>query len=150
MLYHHAAKIANRACRQLTCSNKVRTEVRWLINSLRALTGDGVKTLADLKLLMAGPCFLDLCSLLRASSIAENQPLEQYERLCRDSAAVAPDDVTPTPLINGDDLIRMGLEQGPVFKRVLDEVYYRQLNLELANREDALAVARRLAEASCP
>ncbi len=146
MLYHHAAKIANRACRHLTCSNRVRTEVQWLIDSLCALTGDGVKTLADLKLLMAGPCFEDLSALLRAFLIAENQPLEQYERLSRDSAAIAPDDVAPTPLINGDDLIRMNVEQGPVFKRVLDEVYYRQLNLEFTNREDALALARRLAE----
>jgi hypothetical protein len=122
--------------------------VQWLINSLSALTGNGVKTLADLKLLMAGPCFEDLCSLLRASLIAENQPLKQYDRLCDDSAAVAPEDVTPTPLVNGDDLIRMGVEQGPVFKRVLDEIYYRQLNLELTNQEDALALARGLAETS--
>ena len=150
MLYHHAAKIANRTCRHLTCSNKVRTEVQWLINNLCTLARDGVKTLADLKLMMAGPCFEDLASLLRASLIAENQPPEQYERLCRDSAAVAPADVTPTPLINGDDLIRMGVEQGPVFKRVLDEVYYRQLNLQLTNREDALGWARGLAEASGP
>ncbi len=121
-----------------------------MINSLGTLTGDGVKTLADLKLLMAGPCFEDLCSLLRASLIAENQPLEQYERLCHDSAAIAPQEVTPTPLIDGDDLIRLGVEQGPVFKRVLDEIYYRQLNLELTNREDALALARRLAAAGSP
>ncbi len=150
MLYHHAAKIASRACRHLTCSNKVRTEVQWILNSLGMLTGDGVKTLAGLKLLMAGPCFEDLLSLLRASLIAETQPLEQYERLCLDSAAVAPDDVAPTALINGDDLIQMGVEQGPVFKRILDEVYYRQLNLELTNREDALGWARGLAEASGP
>ena len=84
------------------------------------------------------------------SERAENQPLEQYERLCRNSEAVALNDVAPTPLINGDDLIRMGVERGPVFKRVLDEVYYRQLNLELTNREDALAWARGLAEASGP
>ena len=150
MLYHLAVKSANGACRHLTCSNKVRTEVQWLINSLGALTGGGVNTLAELKLLMAGPCFKDLCSLLRASFIAENQPLEQYERLCHDSAAIAPDHVAPTALINGDDLIRMGVEQGPVFKRILDEVYYRQLNLELTNREDALALARELANASGP
>ena len=148
MLYHLAAKSAHGACRHLTCSNKVRTEVQWLINSLGVLTGDGVKTLADLKLLMAGPCFGDLCSLLRASLIAEDQPLEQYEGLCHDSAAIAPGDVAPTPLINGDDLIRMNVEQGPVFKRVLADVYYRQPNLELTNRSDALAWSGRRAEAS--
>ena len=142
--------MANRGCRHVTGRNKVRREVQWLIDSLGAVTDGGVKTLADLKLLMAGPCFEDLCSLVRASLIAENQPCELYERLCRDSAAIAPDDVAPTPLINGDDLIQMGVEQGPVFKRVLDEVYYRQLNLELTDREDALALARRLAEASGP
>jgi hypothetical protein len=82
--------------------------------------------------------------------IAENQPLERYERICRDSAAIAPDDVAPAPLINGDDLMKMGVAQGPVFKRVLDEVYYRQLNLELTHREDALVLARSLAMASGP
>ncbi len=56
------------------------------------------------------------------------------------------EEIAPEPLVTGDDLLNMGLQQGPVFGKVLDELYYRQLNLELSTRDDALALARQLSK----
>ncbi|HEV7701462.1 MAG TPA: HDIG domain-containing protein [Pyrinomonadaceae bacterium] len=49
----------------------------------------------------------------------------------------------PQPILMGRDLIEMGLEPGPEFKRILDAVYEMQLDGKVATLEDALAAARR-------
>ena len=106
-----------------------------------------ITTLADLKLLMAGPCFESLLCLFEAHLTAKGGSLDPGERLGERARAVDPDDVAPPPLVTGDDLLNMGVKQGPIFKRTLDEVYYRQLNLEVTDRAAALALAQRLAQA---
>jgi poly(A) polymerase len=57
-------------------------------------------------------------------------------------------DYAPPPLITGDDLTAAGLKPGPVFKRVLDEVYDAQLEGRVTSKDDALRMA--LASASPP
>ena len=57
-------------------------------------------------------------------------------------------DYAPPPLITGDDLTAAGLKPGPVFKRVLDEVYDAQLEDRVTSKDDALRMA--LASASPP
>lgn len=53
--------------------------------------------------------------------------------------------VAPEPLITGDDLKEMGLPPGPVFKRILDQVYDAQLEDQVADRAEAMELAARLA-----
>ena len=57
-------------------------------------------------------------------------------------------DYAPAPLITGDDLTAAGLAPGPLFKRVLDEVYDAQLEDRVKTKDDALRMA--LATASRP
>jgi len=47
--------------------------------------------------------------------------------------------------ITGDDLIRMGVEPGPMIGRILDEVLAAKLDDEDLSREDQLTLAGRLA-----
>lgn len=146
MVHHLDHKAVNRVCRNLTCSNKTRRETVWLVDSLHKIVAGAPRTLADLKFLMAGPCFDELCATLKACLIADSRPLNAFEELTARAADVAPQDVAPQPLVNGEDLMRLGLTQGPIFKKILDEIYYKQLNLELNDREEALALAMRLAK----
>ena len=44
----------------------------------------------------------------------------------------------PNPLINGDDLIKIGLSPGPVFKKILSYIFDEQLEGNIKNREQAL------------
>lgn len=52
--------------------------------------------------------------------------------------------VAPEPFVSGNDLIAMGVTPGPKFKDWLEILYDRQLDLEFADREAALAAARTL------
>jgi len=57
--------------------------------------------------------------------------------------------VAPPALVNGNDLMsEFGLEPGPEIGRLLDAVREAQAAGEVANRDDALTLARRLAEAA--
>ena len=45
-------------------------------------------------------------------------------------------------LVTGDDLIAGGLEPGPKFKEILEEIHDKQLTGELSSKEKALEYAR--------
>ena len=53
--------------------------------------------------------------------------------------------LAPPPLLDGGDLIAMGLTPGPAFGRILDAVYDAQLESVVRDREAALALVRALA-----
>ena len=82
--------------------------------------------------------FDDLLALHSAICTAQGRPLgaNRAARERRDS--IPADKVTPPPLVTGLDLIAAGLEPGPRFKEILDELYDAQLNNELTSRDEAL------------
>jgi len=51
----------------------------------------------------------------------------------------------PVPLVDGDVLTSLGLRPGPIFKRILNEVYDAQLEGRVSNREGAVAMALEIA-----
>ena len=108
-------------CRKLTCSNKIRKETVWLVQQLGRLNRNEIRTLADLKLLIVGPCFDDLISFYHSVLHAHHAPTQPADDLQRRAAALPPETIAPEPFVNGDDLIQLGLQQGPRFKKILDE-----------------------------
>ena len=57
---------------------------------------------------------------------------------------LTPEEIYPTPLVTGADLIAMGLTPGPRFKGILDHVEALQLNGVFTDRERALNYVREL------
>ena len=55
--------------------------------------------------------------------------------------------VAPPPLITGDDLKDLGVQPGPVYRRILEAVYDAQLEDDQMERSAALALARSLISA---
>lgn len=124
-------------CGALRCSNQTRRTVRWLHEKQAALNEPDRLTLADLKLLMAHDAFGDLLSMFAARLRATGKPASPFRRIQSRVRSIAPQDVAPKPLFTGDDLARLKVPRGPIYKKVLDQVYYAQLNGELSNRESA-------------
>lgn len=58
--------------------------------------------------------------------------------------ALAKTDVAPPPFVTGDDLTLMGMRPGPVFKKILDEVYDAQLENRVTTKAQAVELAKRL------
>lgn len=55
--------------------------------------------------------------------------------------------LSPSPLIDGQDLINLGMKPGPRFSRVLAAVYDAQLEGSVSDKDQALAMARAVAAA---
>jgi len=137
---------ADRVCRALACSNPTRKAVGWLLENQSTVQKEVHLELADVKELMQHAYFDELLALVRARLLAEDRPLGNYRSLRRRAAAIPAEAVEPTPFVNGNDLMAMGLTPGPAFSKLLDAVYRAQLNEQVRTRKQALTLLRHLAE----
>jgi len=95
--------------------------------------------IAKLKRFMARPTFTEEMELHRVDCTGSHGLLDNYEFLLRKQDEFANEPIIPPPLVNGKDLIALGLRPGPKFKEVLDEIETRQLEGALTTRDEALA-----------
>ncbi len=101
-------------------------------------------SLARLKKLLAEPYFSDLYALERAirKATVGNQgvaPLIKLRRRIRDLGRI---EVKPRPLLDGHDLMHLGVVPGPLLGRLVDELYTAQLEGQVQTREQAQQWAR--------
>jgi len=129
-------------CKGLRLSNRDADAVVWLLTMLPVVADADRLEQADLKLAMLNDRWSDLLELLRATRVAANERTDPYDALVRRSAAVDPATLSPVPLLDGDELLGMGMSPGPALGRVFDAVYRAQLNETIASKADAVALAQ--------
>jgi len=109
-----------------------KTEVRDIHTELR---GKPSATLSELYFLLKGrPCEILLYAMARTNEDPVKQKISTY---LRDLRSVRLD-------ISGDDVIRLGLRQGPKVKEVLDLVLRARLDRQLGSREQQLELAKEI------
>ncbi len=143
-----SAKLADNILRRLKSSNRIRENVIWLIEFFPYFADARKVTLADIKRAIIYNHYRQLMILMDAA---------------KRSAMIAPDVVdilkskarnldknkvkSESPLLTGEELkTELKLTPGPIFKRILEQVYDAQLNEEITDRQQAIALARKLAE----
>ncbi|MCH9034038.1 MAG: CCA tRNA nucleotidyltransferase [Planctomycetes bacterium] len=131
-------------CQGLRLSNRQTDTVVWLLSALPRAAAQESLELADVKQLMGGDAWDDLVLLLEADLRARDESLDSVEALRRRAKSVAPENVAPPPLLTGNDLLAMGVEPGPEFGHIIDAAYRAQRNEDIATKEDALDLARRM------
>lgn len=139
-----AARRFVHAMRQaLRISNDEAGELRQIVASLRGVLEERPVGLAQAKRFLAQPTSDAARQLLRALG-AVGYKTAEIEELERQLAEVAKSEVQPTPLLSGDELTRAGWRPGPIFKKVLEQVYDAQLEGEIATADEAMELAQRL------
>jgi poly(A) polymerase len=143
-----SARIADEICRRLTCSNRERHEVVWLAEFLPLFGKGACLSSAELKRMMMYGHYDDLYRLYRARVEAGLEPRANLAAIERQVETIDQSgEFAPEPLISGDDLSdQLDLVPGPGYQDILDAVFDAQLNGEIGRREDAMTLARRLAE----
>lgn len=136
-----------RLSRALRLSNRQTAAVVWLVRSLPAVRHEPALLLADLKMLMAAESWPQLLELLRVDELARGSSGQAFDSLRQRASEIRKDQISPSPLVTGDDLHALGLEPGPRFGRILQAVYRAQLSEEIASREEALRYVRELIDA---
>ena len=130
--------------RALLLSNDERDGLRDALEALRRMTiewhalGEAAR-----KRLASGPGSADALILLHAMDPARAGPIDADVR----HLATRHGGLRPSPLVDGDALIVMGLTPGPRFATILTAVYDAQLEGRVRDITQAQALARSLAVA---
>ena len=138
-------EMAGDICRRLRVSREETDRICWLVH--RHMYFRHARQMKDstLKSLFSEPGFDQLCALVRADALASWGNLADVEYVLERRRDMPPEQVAPPALITGHDLIDRGYEPGPAFRLILNEVREQQLNGEIVDKQDALAVAERTA-----
>ena len=136
------AKMSDEICRRLRLSNSQREEVVELVrHHLRFIHVQEMRG-STLKRFLRREGFHKHLELHRLDCLASHGDLSSYEFCLHKLEELAAQPLRPEPLINGRDLIEMGLAPGPVFGKILGQVEDLQLEGVLKSREAALKWVR--------
>lgn len=132
------AQTALESCHILKLSRHQSRHLRFLLTHRGRLL-DHEMPLSSLKRLLAQPYFRDLYELERASQkAAGNGPaLSALGKLHRRVQSLRGVNVSPSPLLSGHDLIRLGATPGPQVGQLAEELYIAQLEDHLHTRRQA-------------
>jgi poly(A) polymerase len=136
-------KIADEICRRLRFSGDDTQQVLALVeNHMRFGHATRMKE-STLKKFLRMPGFGEHLALHRADSLASHGNLSTYDFIQEKLTEIPPENMRPSPLVTGDDLIAAGYTPGPKFREILTAVEDAQLEGRLPSRDAALDFVRR-------
>ncbi len=141
---HVGRRLAGEISLRLKLSNLERERIEWLVEKHQFLCDVRQMRTSKLKMTLAHPGIRELLALHRADALAWERGVdhvEYCEQLLREWTEA---DLNPTPLVTGHDLARMGIEPGPIYKRLLDAVREAQLEGTISNGKQAAELVDRL------
>lgn len=97
---------------------------------------------ATLRRLLLRPTFPLELELHRLDCLGSHRRLEHFEFLAAEAARLAEQPQLRPPLLNGNDLLSLGMKGGPALGALLREIREKQLQDELTTHEAALAWAK--------
>ncbi len=135
-------EIARRIMARLRYSNAVCDQVLELIaNHMRFKDVPAMRE-STLKRFMRLPDFEEHMELHRLDCLSSHGQLASYEFIREKQRETPAGELKPKPLVTGRDLIAAGYRPGPMFSIVLNEIEDAQLEGRIANRDQALDMAR--------
>lgn len=142
------AEIADRICRRLAFSNEARQRIVDMVERHMGYINLPRMREATLRRFLAHENIDEELELHRVDCASSHRRMDNYDLATRRLAefrAEQPDDQLPPPLVNGRDLIDLGLQPGPRFRELLTAVQDAQLEGQVRTREEALDLLRHLA-----
>ncbi|HYV26104.1 MAG TPA: CCA tRNA nucleotidyltransferase [Candidatus Eisenbacteria bacterium] len=98
---------------------------------------------ATVRRLILRPTFPLELELHRLDCLGSHGRLDVYDYLIREAEELSKLPARLPPLVNGDDLIGLGVKPGPALGALLTEIRDKQLQEELTSREEAVNWARK-------
>ena len=145
LLGKNQVNAAVRAMRQaLRISNEESEQMNGTLLGCEPLLREDPPRVAVMKRFLSAPTAAlsrKLLYALHAVGVAR----ERIEWLGEELRSIEKTNFAPDPLIDGDVLTGLGLQPGPIFKKILDEVYDAQLEERITSREEAVAMALQMA-----
>lgn len=136
------ARMAARICRRLRLSGRESEQICHLVGNHMRMRHVREMRPSRLKRFLRQPFFPELLELHRIDCLSSHGQLDLYW-FCRGKLAeIDEEDLRPSPLLSGHDLIALGFEPGPLFREILEAVEDEQLEGRLSTPEEAVALVR--------
>lgn len=137
------ARMAEKICRQLKLPGaQIQQVARLVKDHLRFMHVRQMRE-STLRRFLRTDGFEEHLELHRLDCLASHGDLSNHD-FCRDKLnELDQEALAPPPLINGHDLIALGLKPGPLFSEILKQAEDLQLEGVLAAREEALSWVRK-------
>ena len=132
------AKMSEGICRRLRFSRKQIKRISELI--LEHLKFKDVFNMREstLKKFLSLPYFEEHMRMHLADCMASHGKTDAYDFIREKMEEYGREEIKPTPLLAGQDLIDLGYSPGPVFSEILGQVEELQLENQLSSREEAI------------
>ena len=140
------AKEALGECKKLKLSNDHLRHVRFLLEK-RGVLLDADMAISKLKLLLHEPYFWDLLTLQTAIQRVKDESDQPLRRIRKRIQTIDEKDIRPKPLLDGHELITMGVTPGPTVGQLAQEMYIAQLEGQLKTKPQAAQWCREWIEA---
>ena len=141
---HIGKRMASEICLRLRLATAERVRIEWLVEKHQYLCDAPILRKSRLKRILVHPGIGELLALHRADSIATGKPITHVEFCEKILRETPPEELNPPPIFNGDDLAALGLEAGPLYKKLLDAVRDAQLEGTVRTKEEAIELVQRL------
>ena len=132
-------ELSQTVLRRLHASRRMCESVAAIVGNHMTLIDVARMRPARLRRLLARPTFADELELHRIDCAASHGSMDNYCFLLDEMARLRDEPAIPPGLINGRDLLDLGIEPGPLVGQLLKDVQERQLNGELHDTAAALA-----------
>jgi tRNA nucleotidyltransferase/poly(A) polymerase len=127
-------------CRRLRLSNRDIDRSTWLVAQRLALVGAQRQPWPRVQRILTHGGSAELLELHRAAAVI----CDEDWRFCQEVLARPRAAWDPAPLINGDDLLKLGIPAGKHFQSLLEQVRDAQLEGRVTTCDQALQLARSL------
>jgi poly(A) polymerase len=141
---HVGAVMAEAALRRLKAPNALIDTVTSMVENHMNFMNVKKMRLSTLKKFLSRETIRDELELHRADCTSSHGDLTNYDFVRENLETFKVEQIKPKPLISGRDLIEMGLKPGPVFGKILGEVYDLLLEDKITTREEAISAARNI------
>jgi poly(A) polymerase len=115
-------------------SNKETERAVWLVANQQTIMKPQTMKWSALQPILIHEGINDLLELMEASS-PEGDEAAAY---CLNKLLQPPEILDPPPLVTGEDLLKLGIPQGPRYRILLDEIRRAQLDNNIVTYKDAL------------
>lgn len=134
--------MAKEICHRLRMSNDDTAQILALVNNHMRFADTPRMKESTMKRFLRLPQFDEHLELHRMDCLSSHADLSLYELVSQKILETPAEEIRPTPLINGKDLIAMGFTPGPQFKEILSAVEDQQLEGTIKTHEAALGFVK--------
>ncbi|MCP4145615.1 MAG: CCA tRNA nucleotidyltransferase [bacterium] len=132
------SKIARIICQRLKLSNALTTRITELVKQHQHFLNVREMRPSTLKRFFRQDCFPELLALHKADRLGGNGDLEVWQWCKQKYDSFNKDQLQPTPLLTGNDLLELGIPRGTHYKIILDELESAQLDGKVSDNKEAI------------